>query len=326
MNMKRKFITPAVVSLLTATMLSACGANYKVTFNDYWKKSLFDSSQQTLTETCEYKVDFEPTSTSNFSVDYENGVYKTTFISETVDQQVRYQFKTEFSVQVQYKVGNETSDWLNDSVYSIVTFQESDKALKPLRSEKHIVSHSPLTISPITLATAYDKYDQTIVTEYNELCDNATTTITNNELSSNKVTTQNFAINHNTYNYLDNETLLFALRCINTDKTTSTKFNVYSPFACAMQKINVNFNTATAKDFTFAINGNPETTKNISYYPASIQLSANTNKGTAKTVWIAKTTDVQNNTYRNAMLRQEIPISFGLGTLTFSLKSINFAN
>ena len=325
--MKRKFLTTALTALLAVSTLSACGANYKVSFNDYWKKSVFDSAQQTLTETCEYDVGFESTAVGNFSVAYQNGTYKTTFISTTTtEQQVEYTFTTEFSIQVQYKVGNDTSQWLDDSAYTSVTFHSSKDGLMPIRSEKRMVSHSPLNISPSSLEVAYKKYDQTIVTQYDEKCESATATITDNKLTQDNVTTQTFDISHSKYNYLDNESLLFALRCINTDATTSTKFNIYSPLDADMQKFSVNFNTATSKDFTFSINGESAVSRSVSYYPVGLQLSANTNTGTLKSIWIAKRTDAQNNTYRNVILRQETPLAYALGTLTFSLKSINFAN
>ena len=323
--MKRKLLTTAVTALLATSMLSACGGNNKITFMDFWKKSVAESVINTVTEVSEYDVSFTKGANDAFAVDYQNGTYKTTFISETQGQKIIYHYTTEFSVQVQYSCDGQKTEWLQDSLVTTVSFQSSNNGLKPISSEKHGVSHSPLTISPSSLETAYEKYDMTIKTQYDETCENATTTITNHLLTKDNVTTQTFEVSHGSYNYLDNEQLLFAVRCINTGANTSAKFRVYSPFAKTTQKINVSFGAEVSKDFTFSI-GEESATRNLAYYPVTVQLSAkNNNTGTSKTLWIAKTTDAQNNTYRNAMLRQEIPLSFNLGTLVFSLKSTTFA-
>ncbi|MBR2023860.1 MAG: hypothetical protein IJ996_05045, partial [Clostridia bacterium] len=251
--MKRKLLTTAVTALLATSMLSACGGNNKITFMDFWKKSVAESVINTVTEVSEYDVSFTKGANDAFAVDYQNGTYKTTFISETQGQKIIYHYTTEFSVQVQYSCDGQKTEWLQDSLVTTVSFQSSNNGLKPISSEKHGVSHSPLTISPSSLETAYEKYDMTIKTQYDETCENATTTITNHLLTKDNVTTQTFEVSHGSYNYLDNEQLLFAVRCINTGANTSAKFRVYSPFAKTTQKINVSFGAEVSKDFTFSI-------------------------------------------------------------------------
>ena len=322
--MKRKFLTTAVTAILAATTLGACGTNYKVSFMDFWKKSVADSVINTVTEVSEYNVSFQNGTNTTYSVAYQNGTYKTTFVSETVDQKIIYHYTTEFSIEVQYTVNGQSSAWLQDSVTSTVSFQSSNNALKPILSEKHGVNHSPINIAPSSLETAYTKFDKTIKTVYDEKCENATTTVTDNLLTKDNVQTDTFEISHGTYNYLDNEQLAFALRCIDTGATTSTKFSVYDPFDRDKQKINVNFNKETTAEFNFAIGGETAT-RSLAYYPVSVQLSASINKGLPQTYWIAKTTDWQNNVYRNALLRYELPLSYNLGTLVFDLKSTSFA-
>ena len=322
--MKRKFLTTAVTAILAATTLGACGTNYKVTFMDFWKKSVADNVIHTVTEVSEYDFSFQNGTNNSYSVAYQNGSYKTTFVSETKDQKIIYHYTTEFSIQVQYTVGGETSEWLQDSVVSTVSFQSSNFALKPIRSEKHAINHSPMSISPSSLQTAFTKFDKTIITEYDKDCENGTTTITDNMLTADNVTTETFEISHGTYNYLDNEQLAFVLRCIDTGATTSTKFKIFDPFDNDTHKINVNFNKETTAEFNFAIGGETAT-RSLAYYPVSVQLSARINKGLPKTYWIAKTTDWQNNVYRNVLLRHEIPLYYNLGTLVFELKSVSFA-
>lgn len=324
--MKRKFITSAVTAVLGVSLLSACGANYKVAFSDYWKKTVNQTIIQTVSEVCEYDVTFTPKANASYKVNYQNGKYTTTFTSETLNDKTLYYYSTELSIQVQYAVGNDTTEWMDDSVKSTVVFQSCNNSLKPISSEKHTVSHSPVAMTASSSNTAFKKYDVSVVTKYDEAtCDKATVTKTNNLLSKNNSETQTFTIKHDTYNYLDNEQLLFAIRCISQASNTSNRFQVYSPFTNSMQKINVNYGTVASKDFTLNIDGTAST-QPISYYPTTIKLhTKDGNSGTDKTVWIAETKDVQNNTYRNVILRQEIPVSFNLGTLNFDLKSVNFA-
>ncbi len=324
--MKRKILTTAVTAVLGISLLSACGADYKVNFADYWKKSVDTTIIQTVTETCEYDVSFTKGANASYSANYKNGTYKTTFVSETANETTVYRYTTEFSIQVQYSANGKNSEWLNDSVSSTVTFQSSKNALKPISSEKHSVNHSPIAVSASSLESAYAKYDMTIKTDYDATCENGTTTITDNTKTKDNVKKQTFSVKHNKYNYVDNEELLFALRCVNPTANASNRFQVYSPFASVVQIIKATYGTLATADFNFAIGEESSSSKKISYYPVTLQLNAkNNNTGASQTVWIAQTSDAQSNTYRNVMLKYEKPLSFDLGTLVFQLKTATFA-
>ncbi len=324
--MKRKTITTAISAVLGLSLLSACGTNYKVTFYDFWKKSIETTILQTVTETCAYDVSFTAGANDSYTVNYQNGTYKTTFISETNGNQTQYTYKTEMTVQVQYKVGEQTSAWLDDSMTSTVKFQSSQNGLKPISAEKRGKTHSPTAITAGTLESAYVYYDLTVKTDYSEACDSATTTITNNEKTENNVQTNSFSIKHDTYNYLDNEQLVFALRCVDPAASSAQRFQVYAPFNQGIQTIYANYGTEATADFEVDIDGNKATRK-ITYYPTTMKIgSQGNNSGATQTLWIAKTDNPQNNTYRNVILRQETPLAYNLGTLVFNLKTVTFAN
>ena len=121
--------------------------------------------------------------------------------------------------------------------------------------------------------------------------------------------------------YLDNEQLIFALRAM-AAKTSSAKLQVYSPFAEAVQKVGITFNAEESAEFTFLKNGTEET-KALTYRPASIVLDEK-NPGATQTAWVAKTTDSTKNEYRNVVLKLETPLSYGLGSLIYTLKSANW--
>ena len=48
--------------------------------------------------------------------------------------------------------------------------------------------------------------------------------------------------------------------------------------------------------------------------------------GQAQTLVYAATTDPNNNTYRNVLLKMEVPVVQSLGTLVYTLKEAAFAN
>ena len=61
-------------------------------------------------------------------------------------------------------------------------------------------------------------------------------------------------------------------------------------------------NAATSEPFTVAISGK--------------------NSGSSQKVWVA--TDKETNEYRNIIVQMETSVSFGLGTLTYKLNSVEF--
>ena len=86
----------------------------------------------------------------------------------------------------------------------------------------------------------------------------------------------------------------------------------------------MSFSAEKGDDFTFQQNGT-ETSTAIQFYPVSIALDEK-NSGQTQTAWVAKTTNPSNNRYRNVVLRLEAPLSYGMGSLIYTLKSANFSN
>ena len=322
--MKRR-ITTVLIAVLSVSLLSACGTNYKRTFSDYWQQDVSIPIINNVSEVCEYNVKFTEGSNNTYAVNYRNGKYTTTFSSITNGETTVYTYTTALSIEVQYTVGSNSSEWFLDSTESTVTFQPCKKGLTPIASRKKMISHSPTAISINKLENAYSVHNLVVETEYDATSKKGTTLIIDNTKTENNTTKKTFSFVEKDYNYLDNEQLLFALRCLNPNDSASNRFQVYAPFNSAMQKINVQYGELSSATFNFAIDGVVEA-KNIAYFPTTISLhSKDTNTGSDKTVWIAKTNSLDNNTYRNVILRQETPIAFALGTLVYELNSVKFA-
>lgn len=280
----------------------------------------------TGTEIVVYDVSFESGENSSYSVNYPGGGTYTTRLSA---KDGKYLYETRLDIGVQYTCAGETSEIFNDFVQSSVTFESTQNGLRPVRSEKTSAAHVPVTASPSTLQgenACYSAYYTRITTDY----------------SVNKCTTEYFAdasfeTAHDTYktqersfepddkfSLIDNEELLFAVRGI--EGTSTNTVYVYNTSAGKLQKVQISQSSKESTDFDFAIAGRESegtTHKGVSYVPFTVAIS-DTNPGSSQKLWVAATTDTDNNEYRNVILKMEAPLSFNLGTLIYKLKSADF--
>lgn len=322
--MKRKNMKTLLALLLSATCLTACSTSQKVSFSEYWRAD--SATKQDISETLEYAVTYESNDGATaYSLDYTNGKYVTTLTTETDENGKKYYcYKTELTVTAVYTFNGEVAEF-NDRTLTEVHFEQSS-SLKPTYSRKEFVNHSPvygLTVSEQTaLDECYAPYDYVVETTYSTIENGVgKCVVTNNEKTT---TSENdFELDVEKYTYLDNEQLLFALRGIKATASTAHTFMVYSPFARIGQRVKATFSSKEGTEFSYRRDGT-DVKETIEYYPASIVLNEK-NSGTTQTAWYAAITNPQSNTYRNVMLRLEVPLTYSLGTLTYQLTSANFA-
>lgn len=325
--MKRKNFFAILSLLVSASILTACTNNtQKVQFSEYWHKDM-NTPSATVLECLTYKVTTDTStagSATYYSVDY-NGTY-TTVLEKNADNNYVYTTTLTVSAVYDYKTGK--SPVLEDSITSKVVFQNSANALKPLSSEKEIISHSPIN-AQIGAETDFNAWKThcKVVVDYNA---NQSTlyNLAKAETDDGYKTTDKIEVDEKDgkkYSQLDNEQLLFALRGINPTTTTSPTLLVYSPFTETVQQIKASIGTlAVAEDFTFhSVDEDKEIKDSISYYPITLSINAK-NTGGSHIAWIAKTTDANNNKYRNVMLKYQAPIAYSLGTLVYTLTSADF--
>ena len=322
--MKKTFSKTLATLFLCATCLTACaGQNQKVSFSDYWRVDA--TSKQNVTETLEYEVKYESNNiASAYKLDYTNGKYVTELSSATeADGRKVYVYKTELTITATYVFNGEVAE-CKDSVKTEVKFEQGS-VLRPIYSRKEIKSTSPtesLSAEPTQLSQCFNEYDYTIETTYTGNSGAGNCKITLN--GENPTTREDsFALDTEKYTYLDNEQLLFAIRGMRASASVSSTFMVYSPFARNGQKIKATFSAKAGTEFSFLRDGAP-VKETIEYFPTSLVLDSK-NPGATQTAWYAATTNPQDNTYRNVMLRLETPVSYNHGTLIYTLKSANFA-
>ena len=320
--MKTKKIC-AAIALLTCTALTACSKPVKTSFNAYWRK-VADTNETVNfsgTETAEYDVTFEEGTTSGLSVKYTNGKYVTKLSAKDGN----YLYETKLTIDVQYFFNDETTDVFSDEVISSVTFESTQKGLKPLYSERKSVMHTPVTSSPTSLEGAYVAYYSSVVSDYATaqctISSYENASFMTDETAKAEATITRDIPDDNDYSLIDNEELLVAVRAI-ASSSSETVF-VYNTAAGALQKVQISQEAKKSTDFDFRVVGKEEaaSTHTVSYVPFTVAISGK-NSGSSQKVWVA--TDKETNEYRNIIVQMETSVSFGLGTLTYKLNSVEF--
>lgn len=318
-TMKKKFFS-AIALMLGLTCFSACtDPDRSITFGRYWQTNA--TSYQEINEKLEYSITHEKGSGMDnlgYTFEYTNGKYVTELKSAQQDGADIYLYTTTLTMHVTYTYGNEKTTF-EDTITTETKFS-TDLSLRPLSSKKTIVNHTPRSVKVNALKDCYTYYAYKSETTYEDGKSGETKVIRNFDNPTKKTEeTKAFSIGSK-YNYLDNEQLPFALRGFSTSDV-SASVKVYSPFDKIMQKVDISFSTEEkGQVFPLTVNGT-SITGNIPYRVGTFVLD-DTYSGEEKTVWIAKPTDVTNNTNRNVILRLETPLAYNFGSLVYNLKTI----
>lgn len=312
--MKRKRLLSLTALCTCACLLAGCTDTPSVSFKNYWFKNAGIVTYGT--ETLTYKV--EPSNISsglsgNYTVNYSNGKYVT---SLTAKEDGTYLYETEFSMDVSFTFGRETSQTFTDVSKTSSVFKQ-DAKLTPVKSTKEYVSHSPAN-NATSLATCYATYEYSVETNYNG---GGGKSIVTNEKTGAKVS-NNFTFEKD-YTPVDNEHLLLSLRGISQSPTTYACY-VYAPFSVQVQQVDATFGSKVkGKEFSYQKDGTSFKGV-IPYYPVTLTINAK-NEGASQTVWIAETDNPDLNTHRNVILRFETPLAYSMGALVYTLESAVFS-
>ena len=326
--MKAKKLLPLLALVMGLSAFGGCtNADQKVNFGNFWNENVLDTSA-TIDETLVYDVAFDASETSlvEYKLNYTDGKYTTNLTSATENGKTVYTYTTQLNITAHYTLNEETKSF-NDSVTSTVKFLSGEYGFQPISSEKDINGTTPSATTPEKVDGCYRQFHYTVKTTYNDDCSEGTTTVTKlpleGETGEAKSSDDTFEIEQKKYGYLDNEQVLLALRGVR-NTTTSAKLLVYSPFSLAVQKVSYAFTAEASKEFSFYKNGSAELVKStITYRPVTVVLDEK-NPGATQTAWIEKPADTSKNTNRNVMLRLETPLSYGLGTLIYTLNSVSY--
>ena len=325
--MKRKKISTLLALVLGLTMLGGCtNSDQKVIFGNFWNSNAVDTNEM-IHETLVYDVTFDAGEASlvAYNVNYKDGKYTTVLTSAKENDKVVYTYATELNITAQYTLNGVTEECV-DVVTSTVKFYAAAYGLQPISSEKEIKASSPNGSTGTKVSDCYQQSHYTTKIVYNDDCTQGSSIVTAYPSEGEAKTQENtFEIEQKKFSYLDNEQVFLALRAA-SNRTTSAKLNVYSPFLEAVQKLSWTFEAEASKEFSFYKNGSEEKVNStITYRPVKMVLDEK-NPGATQTAWIAKKPDssIDSNVNRNVMLRLETPLSYGLGTLIYTLNSVSY--
>lgn len=326
----KKIRLAGLLLLAPLTLLSACSGGTPLSFTANWYRNtaLGGSVNDTLEELT-YEVSFTPAENdSSFSVEYDTGSYTTRLVNANIalsdgSTKEGYIYTTELTISGRYRLGSEVSEDFSDRVSSSVSFLPVTDGLKPVKSDKEVLSTSPLLSSPETLEGAIETYHYTYDVSYDAALTTATAVYTDLNAETPAPETREYAIDGTT-TYLDNEQILFALRGLSlssvaTFRTVNSVMGIVTEVSTGTSTTGP---TSLKESVDFTMDGTAVKTEIDAVQVPIIYQS--TPSGQQQDLVYAATTDTNNNTYRNVLLRMEVPVLQSLGTLVYRLKEATF--
>jgi hypothetical protein len=324
----KKIIKTATATLaLTACLLPvlASCSTYSSSFSNTWYKTIDSKRYIDTNEKLEYKVTFEKGSNASYSVEYDEGSYTLELKNEQRNGNSVYSLTSRFSISGKFTVNGETKEF-TDEVSSVCYFFNASQAMQPVYSEKKVKSTSPAAQQATTLSDAYTEYDYTVSCDYNEKCTAVTYAYTDNlNAENNKGDSVSLS---SSYTTLDNEELFFALRGLSLDDSSSESIYVFNPYTGKQDLLTVASGSAgkspSALSFVNTENGDEAQESTPDCRAISVTRKA-TMAGTSMGAYYATdNADSGVNDLRHVMLQMISPLSYNLGTLTYTLTKADF--
>lgn len=335
----------------TANWNASTSAAVENNFIDYWAKN---------TEVAEYALSLTDGSNSRYTVSYDTGkaTYTTRFylekgydwsaagIPEAYRTEARdnvYVYETESTLSGKYKITASGDEFaFEDSLKTVSKFRLAGNGLLPVYSQQTIKNTPPASLGPKRIEDAYVRIDEVHEAFYNRDCTQATVSTTDNKDAKNtgvktiKLKTK--------YSLFDSSQLRAAVRSFTMTESATRRFDVCAPQDVAMQRVTATvaapatlnkddekqklildaLNGCTPKDYIF-FDGTPTgdaEAKVLRYSAVSISIDADM-KGQSPVYWYSTIENNDINGTRGVLLRMTTPLPFGLGTLDYTLKSLN---
>jgi len=318
---------------------------------------IVDSGNSEYTkEVITYDVTYDKDSASNRSyyLDYKDGKFTTEFYAahykwneNTIDDykldedvtEILYCYKTDLEISVQYKKGDNVSEWFNDYVKTECWFRAAEYSLEPVYSRQEIRSTSPSGFSADNLESCYEKVECVYENYYNHSCTQVTSV--KHESGKEDITETYGKLNKRDNTVFDNSSLYIAVRSMKLSSGFSQQIDLFSAAAGGVSSYNISGTdsdlpeeqhkaisaaladkglympvTVDGEGNTIEDKGVPTVAMNISYAGGDMQ-------GTTQKIWYASIENRNNNTARTTMLKISVPLSYGLGTMDYTLKEVN---
>ena len=243
-----------------------------------------------------------------------------------------YTYSFEISGTYTYATGA-TADF-TDKIESVCYFRSARNNLQPVYSYQYVNSTSPANYSPASPDDMYQEVEYEYYVSYNKDCTEATTYYTQPAMSS--VTPATIDLSGAGNLLFDNGSVYMVMRAMNITSSLSMDIDILIPAENGYSTYNVTgADGVTLEDDTIRsalvdagyvtslIDAKViESEDDITYSAATLSYTGDLS-GTSQTIWYATLSDDTDRNYcRSTMLKIELPLSFGLGTLEFTLSDI----
>lgn len=318
--------------------------------------SVYENDEDTPKEVLVYDISFEEDSGGNsvYSVSYNSGHTMTTefyaceydwsgttapegysgsglnfnipeeYQSDETETVYCYTYSFEISGTYTYTSTDETVAF-SDKMESVCYFRSARNNLQPVFSYQYVKSTSPASFTPSGADAMCKEVEYEYTVYYNKDCTEVTTNYT--ELTMNSVTEKTIDLTDAENTLFDNGSVYTVMRAMNITSSLSMDIDIFIAAESNYSTYNVTGASAAALEDETIKNalvdaGYASDGDNLTYSAASLSYTGDLS-GTSQTIWYATLSDDTSRNYcRSTMLKIELPISFGLGTLDFTLSEV----
>ncbi len=328
-----------IALLAPLTLLCACTSTPSLAMSSNWSSDPTTDLLSGAKETLEYAVTFvPPTSPLSFGVEYDEGTYTTTLkLTDTPyslsdgSQVTVYEYTTVLNVPVRYTYGENKSETYYDTVTTVTHFRQASDTTRPFSpidttlemNATLLESADPKSLEEVYQSTYFyreTKYSldltKATVSTKSAKEDNPETPQKEDEVKTTEIQMDYEGT------YLDNDQLLCALRAIDLSGVIS--FSSIDPQTNLVATVSTASSESLEYELKDATIGGVLGNYKINAYKFNIGYEQ-TMAGSSRTMYYAAKASSSSNTYRNVLLQMDTPLSYGLGTLRYTLKNATFA-
>lgn len=270
--------------------------------------------------------------------------------AEESDTEPVYVYKSSLNLSGYYQIKpNGATKEFEDELTTVSYFRPAGKNLQPVYSYQKIKNTSPASLSTGSIGETYVELDETYETFYNKRCSQAT--VVKTVTKSGKTEKKKIGLSGE-YSNFDNSQLRAAIRSFTLSGGATRTFRVLTPQNGSLQSVSasvtspVELDPASTDDklkvinqkIITALNGAPdsyiffdgeiadkkegEEDRNYRYNAVTLSINASL-QGASPVLWYTTVENTNLNSTRCVLLRVNTPLSFGLGTLSYTLNSLS---
>lgn len=260
---------------------------------------------------------------------------------ETDKKSVVYVFETTYTISGKYVLKNGTEgEVFNDEIKSVCKFRLAGENLKPVYSKQIIKNTAARNLSADTLEQACVTLNTEHETFYNYKCNKAVTKTCEHAEDGDKTSEKSYSVG-GSYSVFDNSQLKIAARAMSLSSSSTKVFNVSIPQSGVTQSCSAAVSGAVqlsseteegaqiigalngAEGYVFFKDNSTDENKKRNYRFNAVNFSLNAKMtGPTATNWYSSMENGDVNYTRCVMLKSVTPLSFGMGTLSYTLKDL----